>query len=305
MPMSPDRLLQAITLDSLRGFEAAARLGSFTAAAQELSLTQSAVSKQVRLLEDTLGRALFVRGARSLVTTPQGEELRAAAREVLDRLAATVACITQPARATVSLTVPPSFASLWVAPRLAALREQEPQLDIHLDSAEDQLALEREGFDLALRLSPPQQASVGWTLLCHEQLQLVAAPGVAARIHEPADLAGVPLLVFDHAVARHGGLGWTHWQQALGWTMPAGQSLYRFSQYEHALKAAAEGAGVAIGRLPQAGDWIAQGRLDVVLGTHVQQGLGCYLVWSDRARARPEAQRVALWLEQALGQSAT
>ncbi|TAK75953.1 MAG: LysR family transcriptional regulator [Aquabacterium sp.] len=307
MPMSndPRRLLQSLTLDSLRGFESTARLGSFTAAAQELSLTQSAVSKQVRLLEDTLGRALFVRGARALVLTDEGRQLHEAAREVLLRLEQAVRLVTQPERAVVSLTAPPSFSSLWLAPRLAALRALDPQVDIRLDASEDHLALERDGFDLAVRLSPPERAAGGWTLLCRERLFLVAVPGLAARIREPADLAGVPLLVFDHAISREGGLSWEHWQQLLGWTAPAAQPRFRFSQYEHALKAAAEGAGVAIGRAPQVDAWLEEGRLQPVLGRFEAQGAGCYLVWSGPARARPQVQRVAQWLQQALRHSST
>lgn len=290
------RLLQTLTLDSLRGFESAARLGSFTAAAAELSLTQSAVSKQVKLLEDALGRALFARGARTLVLTQDGRQMHEAAREVLQRLEQAVDRITRPSRAVVALTAPPSFSSLWLAPRLAALRALDPEVDIRLDASEGHLALERDGFDLAVRLSPPDRAAAGWTLLCRERLALVAAPRLAARIREPADLAGVPLLVFDHASARVGGLSWEHWERLLGWTAAAAQPRFRFSQYEHALKAAAEGAGVAIGRAPQVDAWVDEGRLQPVLDRFAAEGLGCYLVWSERARGRAQVQRVAQWL---------
>ncbi|MBI5258276.1 MAG: LysR family transcriptional regulator [Burkholderiales bacterium] len=300
-PPATQRLLRAMSLDALRGFEAAARSLSFTAAAEELSLSQSAVSKQVKALEDLLGRPLFVRGPRGLGLTTEGRQLHEGVRLALQQLEALLERVVQPAeRPAVDISTTPSFASLWLVPRLAAFRAEAPDVDVRIDASETPRALDREGFDLAVRLARPEQAEAGWQLLARERLMLVAAPALARRLRQVADLATAPLLVFNHPVERHAGMAWAHWQARLGWTSSAETPVYQFSQYEQVLGAAAEGLGLAIGRSPLVLPALHAGALEVVLPATTQQGLGHYLVQRSDTAPRPAAHRFAQWLARSL-----
>lgn len=297
------RLLKTLSLDALRGFEAAARLGSFTAAAEALSLTQSAVSKQVRLLEDALGQALFVRGARGLSLTAEGRVLQTGTLAALQQLEATLASIAPGQRRRVAVSVTPSFASLWLVPRLPDFHGLAPDVDVQVDASEDSRVLDRDGFDLAIRLSTPQQAEAAWRLLTQEQLVLVAAPAMAARIRTPADLAQLPLLVFNHPIERHAGMAWRHWLDRFGLASSPAQPVFQFTQYEHALRAAAQGLGLAIGRLPLVQRALDDGSLQTVLADKVSVGLNTYLLLSPQAAQREEVLAFADWIAAALCES--
>lgn len=294
------RLLKTLSLDALRGFEAAARLGSFTAAAEALSLTQSAVSKQVRQLEDALGQALFVRAARGLSLTAEGRVLHAGTQAALRQLETTLSRLVPGQRRRVAVSVTPSFASLWLVPRLPAFHALAPDVDVQVDASEDSRVLERDGFDLAIRLSPPEQAEAAWRLLIPEQLVLVAAPAVAGRVRTPADLAQVPLLVFNHPIERHAGMGWRHWMDRFGLVASPTQPVFQFTQYEHVLRAATQGLGVAIGRLPLVQRALDEGSLQEVLADKVSVGLNTYLLLAPQAAGREEVRAFADWIAAAL-----
>ena len=298
------RLLRSLSLDALRGFEAAARQLNFTAAADELSLTQGAVSKQVKQLEEAIGRPVFARGPRGLSLTPEGRQLHTAVGEALRGLESALQQLVQSDRRAVSISVAPSLASLWLAPRLAAFRAAHPEIDVRIDASEANLALEREGIDLALRLGRPGQVPADWQLLMREQLMLVASPALARQVKEPADLTHLPLLVFHHPIERVEWMAWTHWYQHLGLTRPASQPVFQFSHYEHLVKAAVEGVGVAIGRVPQVLPLLRAGQLEVLLPAHRAEGLAYHLVLSELARARKEVQALAAWVARALAEDA-
>ena len=192
LPSAADLLLRSLSLDALRGFERAARLQSFTAAADDLNLSQSAVSKQVKALEDTLGVPLFVRGARGLTLTGEGALLLEGVGEALARLAGVVDRLQRGggmARACVAVTTSPSFASLWLVPRLTAFQARHPEVDIGVDSSTQSLHLERAGVDVAIRLTRAEDLPAGETPLLRQRAMLVAAPELAARIAENGPLA--------------------------------------------------------------------------------------------------------------------
>jgi LysR family transcriptional regulator, glycine cleavage system transcriptional activator len=298
------RLLRTMSLDALRGFEAAARRLNFTLAADELCLTQSAVSKQIKTLEEAIGQTLFVRGARGLSLTPEGRTLYSGVAPALQQLAQALEPLVNRGRQTVSITVTPSFASLWLAPRLAAFHREHPAINVRVDAAESNLALEREGFDMALRLARPGDEGTEPDPLCRrltqERLMLIAAPSLAAHVHRADDLLRLPLLVFHHAVQRHPWMSWSHWFSQLGLAQRADQPVLQFSQYEHVVKAAIEGAGVAIGRAPLVLPCLRAGQLQVVLPELQADGLDCLLLLSERSVQRPEVQALAGWIEQTL-----
>lgn len=295
-PNRPDiaSALRALSLDALRGFDSAARHLSFTAAADELCLTQSAVSKQVKSLEDALGAALFRRGGKGLALTPEGRQLQQAARTALDALGDAVGRIVAPPRAALAVTTTPSFASLWLVPRLARLQQYAPEIDVRIDASEAVANLERDGYDVAIRLCVQGQAEQ--KPLLRERLMLVAAPDVAARLHRPTDLQRAPLLVFHDPGTRFGWMSWTQWYARLGLQPMPDQPCLYFSRYDHVIDAALQGAGVAIGRAPLILPALAQGRLAVVFPDHAADGLEYELVVTDNRRTRGAALRFRDWL---------
>lgn len=289
-----------MSLDAIRGFESAARHLSFTAAAEELCITQSAVSKQVKSLEDALGMALFLRGGKGLSLTPEGRQLYEAARASLAQLATAIDRLLAVDRVSVSVTTTPSFAALWLAPKLAKFQALEPAIDVRVDASEDRLNLEREGMDLAVRLSPQQADAEGPPPLLREQVMLVAAPAIAARIASAADILHVPLLVYYDPAVRFSWMSWTAWYGRLGLRQSPQQPCLYFSQYEHALNAAVQGAGVAMGRTPLVLPLLRSGQLKVVLPGQTVEGMGYRIVISAHSAERPAVQKFRAWLEREL-----
>jgi LysR family transcriptional regulator, glycine cleavage system transcriptional activator len=297
---SSSHALRAMSLDAIRGFESAARHLSFTAAAEELCITQSAVSKQVKGLEDALGAALFLRGGKGLSLTPQGRELYEAARASLAQLASAVDRLLAVDRVSVAVTTTPSFAALWLAPKLAKFQLLEPAIDVRVDASEDRVNLEREGMDLAVRLYQVQPGDEGPPPLLQEQALLVAAPAVAARIHSAADILHTPLLVYYDPATRFPWMSWPDWYERLGLKQSAQQPCLYFSQYEHVLTAAVQGAGIAIGRTPLMLPQLRSGQLTVVLPGQTVDGLAYRIVTSAHSTDRPAVRKFRAWLEREL-----
>jgi DNA-binding transcriptional LysR family regulator len=287
--------LRAMSLDAIRGFECSARHLSFTAAAQELCLTQSAVSKQVKSLEEVLGVALFLRGGKGLSLTAEGRQLYEAARAAIGQLGDAVDRVLATDRVSIAVTTTPSFASLWLVPKLARFQALAPGIDVRVDASEANANLEREGFDVAIRLGQPAADEIP---LLRERLMLVAAPAVAARIRSASELTSMPLLVYYDPAGRFPWMSWTEWYRRLALSRSPRQPCLYFSQYEDVLNAAAQGAGVAIGRTPLVLPLLASGRLEVVLPQHVADGMGYRIV--EAAPARPGVRRFREWLESEL-----
>ena len=289
-----------MSLDAIRGFESAARHLSFTAAAEELCITQSAVSKQIKSLEEALGTALFLRGGKGLSLTPEGRQLFEAARVSLALLASAVDQLLAVDRVSVSVSTTPSFAALWLAPKLAQFQQLEPAIDVRVDASEARANLEREGLDLAVRLSPVQPGEPGPPPLLQEQALLVAAPAVAARIKTADGILRTPLLVYYDPATRFPWMSWPAWYERLGLKQSAQQPCLYFSQYEHVLTAAVQGAGLAIGRTPLVWPLLRSGQLEVVLPGESVAGLGYRIVISAHSAERPAVQKFRAWLEREL-----
>ena len=159
------------SLDLLQGFEAAARTLSFTKAADELRLTQSAISRQIRGLEDSLGICLFERRPRSLMLTEEGRVLYRTVSEVLERLQETtgrlrgIASVPQLAVSTTG-----GFASLWLIPRLRTFTTRHPGVDVRISATYETVDLERQGVDVAVRYCLPEQAPEAALRLFSEEL---------------------------------------------------------------------------------------------------------------------------------------
>jgi LysR family transcriptional regulator, glycine cleavage system transcriptional activator len=283
-----DHSLQLPPLDTLRAFEAAARTGSFSAAAEALNLTHGAVSRQVAKLERWLGLRVFLRQARGVALTPEGQRLLQRTQEAFSLIADTAdRWSEQRGAAVVRFSATPSVCSLWLMPRWQRLEEGEPPLRIVLQIHHRRVDLDEEGIDLAIRCGrggAPGRVSVQ---LFEEWCYPIASPELARAIGEgePQRLLGQPLIHDSDAA------GWRAWFAAHGLDYRPRPQDRRFEDYNLVLDAAACGLGVALARPPLAQAQVEAGRVAMV-----DAGLALNPVsyWLDRPLGQPRPAAVAL-----------
>jgi DNA-binding transcriptional LysR family regulator len=290
------------SLDLLQGFEAAARLLSFTRAGDELHLTQSAVSRQIQELEAQLGVKLFERRHRALALTEAGQQFYASAAQVLATMrAATARLRAQAGRGTLSVTTTHSFAALWLIPRLAGFTRGHPGVDVRIAADTRVQDLERDGLDVAIRHGPASLAGPHAQRLFGERVFPVCSPKLlkdARRpLAEPADLRHHVLLQYDDPDVRHPWLHWRTWLEAerLEELKPAGR--LSFSGYEQIIAAAIAGHGVALGRSPLLNDAIRAGELAAPFKRTADPARAYYAVVSPNAAERVEVRDFVAWLK--------
>jgi DNA-binding transcriptional LysR family regulator len=290
-----------LSLDLLRGFRVAARHLSFTRAAQELFVTQPAISREIKTLEEQLGQPLFRRVNRALQLTEAGQQLYRAADEALGILDAAIDRLASPGN-TVAFTTTPAFASAWLAPRLPRFARLHPEIDVRLVASNEMLDLEREQLDLAIRYVPPgADIQKGELLLEYSQFP-VCSPAYlrehARDLRTPDDLSRHVLLDFETVVY---GRPWYDWEQWLGATKlrrpkPAGH--FRFSHYDQVIQAALEGSGVMIGKRPHLTSHLRDGRLVAPFGDEWVAKLGgFYIVYAAGAAERAPVKAFVGWLQ--------
>ena len=291
------------SLDLLKGFDAAARHLSFTRAAEELFLTQSALSRQIQALEEQLGVPLFERRHRQLLLTDAGQRLHATAKSILDELTQAVAKIRRERGAqplTVSTSIP--FASLWLLPRLPRFRERHPEIEVFISADNRILDVDRERIDLAIRYCPEAMAPSGAHRLFGERLQPVCAPALAADrerpLKRPDDLAQHVLLQLDDERGRFPWLNWSVWLAAIGLRELVPARTLRFNQYDLLIQAALDGQGIALGRSPLVDRLLAQGKLVAPFrgSRKLATSRAYFIVRAAHVAKRPEAQAFADWL---------
>ena len=293
-----------ISLDLLRGFRAAARYLSFTRAAHELSLTQPAISREIKTLEDQLGQPLFRRANRTLQLTPAGQRLYETTEEALALLDEAIDRFGS-ASETLAVTTTTSLASLWLAPKLAHFTRLHPGVDVRIAAVNDMvnLNLEREHLDVAIRFVPP-----GWDIPGGEQLIKyetfpVCSPRLAhdkARpLRTPDDLARHVLLDFERVAFGRPWSDWEHWFDGtnLPRTKPSGA--LHFSHYDQVIQAALAGSGVAIGKRPHLTRHLEAGMLCAPFGRDWVATPGSfYLVVAPRAAERKPVAAFVAWLRE-------
>lgn len=297
-----------LAVGPLRAFEAVARRLSFRAAGEELHLTQPAISRQIRALEEELGAALFLRGTRHVELTGAGESLLRAVVPLLDRLDASVRQIrTAQGRRQVGVTTFASFASMWLLPRLQEFQRVHPGIDIRISANDVMADPDDPELDLALRYCHPDDAPVGSTLLFGEVLTPVASPGLGP-LGTPADLAHHTLLEEDDGRPSAEYLSWRHW---LKLHAPPGLEPHRWIYLNFTyqqVQAALAGQGLALARLALVAEPLQRGELVEPFGpaARVTSPFAYWLVpWRSR-RERPELSAFETWLlKQAAGSRAT
>jgi LysR family glycine cleavage system transcriptional activator len=267
-------------LDTLRAFEAAARLGSFSAAAETLSLTHGAISRQVAKLERWLGLKLFLREARGVKLTPDGDRLYVSTREAFALIGAYSDRWTEPrGSAVVRLSALPSVSSRWLMPRLTRLERGDPEIRILFSVDHRQIDLEEEGIDLALRCGRGEVPGRLSLQLFEEWCYPVASPDLAREIasRSPGDdakrLLNYPLIHDSSAT------GWRAWFAEQGLDYRPAVHDRRFEDYGLVLDAAACGLGIALARPPLAQRDLDAGRV-VAVDRRVARNSVSY--WLDR-----------------------
>jgi LysR family transcriptional regulator, glycine cleavage system transcriptional activator len=252
-----------LPLTALRSFEAVGRHLSFSRAADALGVTHGAVSRQIALLEKSLGVRLFERGA-TLSLTEQGQRLFDGVAPAFDRLAAAVECIDRrEAQRVLLVNAPPTFTMKWLIPRLSGFQQRFRDVDVRLSTGIGPLReLKMNEVDIVIRRLAQPDADLPSTPFLSSALLPVCAPELIERrpIASPQDVAALQLIE-----AETGALGWAEWFARLGYTLPLNARFARFEQMFFALEAALDGLGVAL--LPSALvlEDIAAGRLVVAL----------------------------------------
>jgi LysR family glycine cleavage system transcriptional activator len=287
-------------LDQLEAFEASARRLSFTQAADELALTQSAVSRQIAALEAHYGVALFRRLHRALRLTDEGQALYQAVGEVLGRLHQVGADLKRDRHAkTVVVTTTPGFAGLWLIPRLAGFTAARPDVDVRISAIYTLVNLNRDGVDLAIRYQPEPGADSGAELLFGEVVLPVCSPRLmrdpARPLKTPEDLRRHVLLHLDSGPAADM-QDWPMWLRAMKLEGLKPASVLHFSQFDQLINAAVAGQGVALGRSPLLQRLLRDRRLVAPFEKTVASPRSYYLVQSASAGRKPEVQEFAAWL---------
>lgn len=280
--------LANIALSAIRVFEAAARLGSFTRAAEELGMSQAAVSWQVKALEKRLDQPLFRRLPREVALTPAGERLARAATEAMGALRTAIGDITDSGAGVLSITVLQTFATQWVAPRLGAFQVDHPEIAVRLDSAQKLADLMREDFDVGIRSSRHGEwPGLEATFLFPSAQTVLATPQALAALGpdpRPEDLLKVERVGSEAE--------WAAWFAKAGVvastpeTTAAAPRLTADTQVLEVAAAMANGA-VAIGSPVMFGADIAAGRLSQPFEVYIGDAGGYWLAYpSDRRRTR-------------------
>lgn len=297
---------------NLRGFEAAARLGSFTAAADALALTQSALSRQIQTLEASVGVPLFVREGPRVRLSPAGEQFAGVVRQALQQLDAAVEGLrASQGRPRVQITTFASLASQWLIPRLGDFQSAHPDIDIAVETFDNLSDLEAGGLDIAIRRlrdDNPLACAPHTTFLFGEQITPVCSPALAQTGRAPGALDDLPRCVWIDDVRIHiappiaranlQALSWGGWYAGLGLPQPEPQRWLRFNYTYQVIQAAVAGQGVAMGQIGLIRDLLAAGTLIAPVGRRVDAGYGYYLAVRSGAQQRPEVAAMLDWLLQ-------
>jgi len=246
-------------LNALKAFEAAARSESFTRAADELCVTQGAVSHQVKLLEATLGIKLFIRERQRLVITDAGREYLNVVRDAFDRIAdGTERILRRQNAGVLTVSTSPDFAAKWLGNRLGRFAEAYPGIDLRVSATMHHIDFVREEVDVAVRHGDGNWSGLDAVRLCTEQLFPVCSPklmGGRNRLTKPSDLLKTPLLHLDDSKA------WSQWFDAAGVIDAETSHGLTLNRASMLIDAAVDGQGVALARTTLAAWDLISGRL--------------------------------------------
>jgi LysR family glycine cleavage system transcriptional activator len=286
-------------LNACRAFEAAARLSSFTRAAEELHVTQTAVSHQVKLLEQWLGTRLFQRHNNQVSLTAHGKSLQPVLWDALERLAHGVETVANPASVTpLIISAQPNFAFKWLIPRLADFAKKNPLIEPHILTTDRTHDLANTDIDVAIRhadmvgVSDSVPLDVSCELICAAKMFPVASPRLMAttRLERPEDLDGQTLL---HVIGAAD--DWSMWLSAAGVHIVDPERGPRFDSYAASVEAAAHGWGVAMGMDIFVQEDIDNGRLVAPFDLRLPRSAAWYLLTAKHFQ-KPNVLKFRTWI---------
>ncbi|WP_313738710.1 LysR substrate-binding domain-containing protein [Pseudomonas sp.] len=285
----------------LHVFACAARHLSFTRCAQELHITPGAVSQQMRLLEERLGFRLFVRRARGVELTAEGQRLAQTVSDAYGSIEAELLRLDAgEIRGTLRLRSIPSFLAKWLTPRLPRFQQRYPDIELRLVAEDSSQALDQSEFDLAIDLNDGSYPGMLSTPLLDEQIFPVCSPALLrARppLHGPADLVHYPLL--HDITAWRGSSEYAEWEFYLDGIGAGGLDVRRghtFNRNHLSIEAAIAGVGVAIARRTLLNDELERGALIVPFGVPIPNHKRYVLLYSQAGLLQPGARAVHDWL---------
>ena len=288
-------------LNSVRAFEAAARHISFTHAADELNVTQAAISHQIKALEQWLGLPLFRRLNRAVSLTEEGAAYLPAATQALDGLAsATTRLLRAGDSRSLTVTTLDSFAAQWLMPRLKGFRARHPEIDVRIMPSDGLVDFNRQEVDMAVRYGEGKWPGLVVTQLMTEEIFPVCSPALLTGPHplrRPEDLVHHTLL-HDDMSFEHGDVDWRTWLRTVGadGAVDSDRGPY-FAHSYLVVQAAIDAQGVALGRGVLVGDALADGRLVrpfEVMGLPVDYAY--YIAYPEGAMQRPGVAAFSTWL---------
>lgn len=287
-------------LNALRAFEASARHLSYVKAADELSVTPAALSHQVKKLEEYLGLPLFRRQQRGLVLTESGQLLAIELRDVFSSLdMAMERVVASDSRATVNLTVAPTFAVLWLIPRLHKFNAQHPNIDVQISTGLELIDFQRDDFDAAIRLSNQKPVGLEMIKLFEETVTPMCSPRLLEEsnsLTSPNDLSN-HVLLHNHSMDYDPNAPtWRKWLDAAEASEVDATHGTHFSLPDHGLQACMEGEGVVLGWRAMSRKLIASGRVVEPFDLTLPLGSSFYLVYPEAHKRRVNIELVRDWL---------
>ena len=296
-------------LNALRAFEAAARHLSFTRAAEELNVTQAAISHQVKALEERLGVRLFRRLNRALLLSEAGQGYLPPVRDALDAIAeATERLVARDGSGALTVSINPSVAAMWLVPRLMRFRAAHPEIDVRI-SADDRLAdFARDDVDLAIRYGRGVYPGLHVVRLMTEDVFPVCSPALLGGpnpLRRPEDLRHLTLL-HDDPIDVASGEAMADWRMWLLAARVEGVDPVRGPAFSHSnllLQAAIDGQGVALGRTLLVAAEIAAGRLVKPFELSLPASFAYYIVCPEATAERPKIVAFRAWLIEEAGET--
>lgn len=286
-------------LNALRAFEAAARHGSFVAAAEELSVTPAAISHQVKALEERLGVSLFRRLARGLALTEEGQALLPDLRDAFDRMALALDRVGRQASGKVlTISLITTFLLAWLVPRLHRFQAKHPDIEVRMTSSRHVVDFGREDVDAAVRFVDRPAEGLFAIKLFNDVLTPLCGRRYRDRLKTIEDLRKVPLI--DTAFNPE----WPIWLEGIGQQALKPRRSLAFDSTKIAVEAAIEGAGVAIGPPNLFREEIEDGRLFQPFPQVVESGKAWWFVCPANSAERPKIRAFRAWLTEELARDA-
>lgn len=283
--------LNAIHLNGLRAVEAAGRLGSLAAAADELGVTPGAVSQQIAKTESQLGRILFERTSRGLVPTDFGRLFLSRLSNAFAELAEAVASARRRDESVLTISVAPIFAARWLVYRLNRFAERHPDIRLRIDATTKLANLDTSDVDVGIRVGLGHWPGVRSELLLEQEVFPVCSPAMAENLREPADILKMPAVIDGHSMFT-----WEVWLREVGLSGAELGVRHTFNEASLVLDAAIAGQGVMLAWQTLAGFAVTEGSLVIPFGIRVKTGFGHYFVSSPSRRESKAAAAFKRWV---------